>query len=212
MRGEAQGATEARRLLDARVTEQDQRLATLQRQVPPADRLTAGLRIVMADRIAAALRDRAPLGPALAVLRRLDVDPKTIAALEPYATEGAPSAADLAQSFKPLGERILAESGPTAAGTASWTDRLRRLADDLVTVRSVADTGGNNPASLVARINGALARGALRDAAAAWDALPESARRTSEDWGRRLKQRVAAEDASQTFSERAAATLDASTR
>src|SRR6185436_1500031 len=135
------------------------------------------------------------------------------AALEPYATEGAPSAADLAQSFKPLGERILAESGPTAAaGTASWTDRLRRLADDLVTVRSVVDTGGSTPASLVARINGALARGALRDAAAAWDALPGPARRTSEEWGRRLKQRVAAEDASQTLSERAAAALDASTR
>jgi hypothetical protein len=79
-------------------------------------------------------------------------------------------------------------------------------------VRAVSDAGGNDAPSLVARIQTALANGSLRDAAAAWDALPEPARRLSDDWGRRLKQRLAAEEAVQKIADRALSALDATTR
>jgi hypothetical protein len=79
-------------------------------------------------------------------------------------------------------------------------------------VRAADDKGGNDVPSLIARIQTALANGSLREAAAAWDVLPEPARHLSEDWGRRLKQRIAAEEAVQKISDRALSALDASTR
>ncbi|HZB37397.1 MAG TPA: hypothetical protein VE443_05270 [Beijerinckiaceae bacterium] len=174
-----------------------------------APETTAGLRIVAADRILDALRDGAPYAQALAALKRLNAEPQRLAALEPFAQSGAPTAALLAQEFRPLGERIIAEGrGPAT----SWQDRLARMAEGIVTVRPLGDPATDTAPGLVARIQNALARGALSDAAKAWDALPEPARRTGEEFGRKLKARAAAEDAARAVSNQALAALDASTR
>ena len=214
LRDQMQANAEATRTLERRFADQDQRLTALAQRVGdrnPAEVATAALRVTLADRVGSALRAGSSLGPALEALRRLDIDPQALAALEPYAAQGAPSAAALAQSFKPLGDRIIAESRP-ASSNANWSDRLWRMADQVVTVRAVSDAGGNDAPSLVARIQTALANGSLRDAAAAWDALPEPARRLSDDWGRRLKQQLAAEEAVQKIADRALSALDATTR
>lgn len=214
LRDQVQANAEATRTLERRFADQDQRLAALAQRVGdrnPAEVAATALRVTLADRLGNALRAGASLGPALDALRRLDSDPQALAALEPYAAQGAPSTAALAQSFKPLGERMVAESRP-APSNAGWSDRLWRMADQVVTVRAVSDTGGSDVPSLVARIQSALANGSLRDATATWDALPEPARRLSDDWGRRLKQRLAAEEAVQKISDRALSALDASTR
>ena len=214
LRDQMQANAEATRTLERRFADQDQRLTALAQRVGdrnPAEVAATALRVTLADRLGNALRAGASLGPALDALRRLDIDPQALAALEPYAAQSAPSAAALAQSFKPLGDRIIAESRP-ASSNANWSDRLWRMADQVVTVRAVSDAGGNEAPSLVARIQTALANGSLRDAAAAWDALPEPARRLSDDWGRRLKQRLAAEEAVQKIADRALSALDATTR
>ena len=214
LRDQMQGNAEATRTLERRFADQDQRLTALAQRVGdrnPAEVATAALRVTLADRVGGALRAGSSLGPALEALRRLDIDPQALAALEPYVAQGAPSAAALAQSFKPLGDRIIAESRP-ALSNANWSGRLWRMADQVVTVRAVSDAGGNDAPSLVARIQTALANGSLRDAAAAWDALPEPARRLSDDWGRRLKQQLAAEEAVQKIADWALSALDATTR
>jgi uroporphyrinogen-III synthase len=214
LRDQIQANAEATRTLERRSVEQDQRLTALAQRVGdrnPAEVAATALHVTLADRLGSALRTGAPLGPSLDALRRQNADPQALAALEPFAAQGAPNAAALAQSFKPFGDRIIAESRP-ASSNAGWTDRLWRMADQVVTVRAADDKGGNDVPSLIARIQTALANGSLREAAAAWDVLPEPARHLSEDWGRRLKQRIAAEEAVQKISDRALSALDASTR
>lgn len=196
--------------LDQRQAALDQRLAALARQVSdqgPA--AAASLRIVLADRVARAVREGSPYAEGLAGLRRLGVEPARVQPLEPFATPGAPTAAALAREFKPLGDRIVQDA---RTPPANWRDSLWRMADQVVTVRPIQDAGSTSPASLVARIEDALSRGALKDAAAAWDALPEPARRMSEAWGQRLKQTIAADDAAQRLSTEALSALEASTR
>jgi hypothetical protein len=97
-------------------------------------------------------------------------------------------------------------------GAEDWTDRLLRMAEQVVTVRSVNDPGGTGVPATVARIEDALERGAIGDAAAAWDSLPEPARQASAEWGRLVKQRAAAEAASRNVAAEAVAALNQATR
>lgn len=193
------------------IATQGQRLAGLEKQFAERspDAMAAGLRVVASDRVIDALRDGAPFLHALAALRRLNPNAPSLAPLEPFATTGAPTAAALAEEFRPLGQNIVA----AARGPASdVTDRLWRMAEGVVAVRPVAEAGTTTVPGLVARIENALERGALQDAAAAWDALPEASRQASEAWGRKLKARAAADAAARTISAEALASLDAAAR
>jgi len=78
-----------------------------------------------------------------------------------------------------------------------------------VTVRAVGDGSGRDVPGLVQRIETALARGALPEAAAAWDSLPEAPKALSADWGTRLKSRIAADNAAQALGADSLAALDA---
>jgi hypothetical protein len=207
----AQGATAAAQSLERRIADQDQRLAALAKQVAErgSDGLTAGLRVTLADRLADALREGAPAGQTLAMLGRLGAKPDLLRPIEPYAQSAPPSAAALAQEFKPIGERMIAE-GRTPA--ADWSERVWRMLDRVVTVRAVGDPKASDVASLVSRIENALERGAVGDALAAWNALPEPSRRLAPEWGARLQQRAAAETAAQTIYAEALSALEASTR
>ena len=207
----AQAAAGAAQALERRIADQDQRLAALAKQFSERgpDAMAASLRVTLADRLADALQDGAPLGQILAMLRRLDVKPETLRPLEPYAQSGPPTTTALAQEFRPLGQRMIAETRPSSV---DWGERVWRMLDKVVTVRAVGDPKSTDVANLVARIEDALARDAVGEAAEAWDALPEPARGVAPDWGTRLKQRAAAEGAAQKVYAEALSTLEASTR
>jgi uncharacterized coiled-coil protein SlyX len=191
--------------------QQGDRLAAIEKQLaelgPKA--MASGVRVVAADRVSDALRDGAPFPHAFTALQRLDGDAARLAPLEPFAQVGAPTAAALADAFKPLGQRIIAEARGPATG---WTDRLWRMAEGVVSVRPMGETGSTAVPSLVARIENALSGGRFQEAVAAWDALPEPARRLSEEWGKTLKARAAADEAAKRVSAEALAALDAATR
>ena len=104
---------------------------------------------------------------------------------------------------------ILRESRGPAEG---WTDRILRMADRVVTVKPVNEPGSTGVPALVARIRQALDRGDVVEAAAAWDALPEPARRLSEDWGRQVKAVAQAQQAAQAVATDALATLNRTTQ
>jgi hypothetical protein len=197
--------------LDQQIGSVDQKVAALAKQVAEggSDATRAGTRVVLADRLDEALRDGAPYAEELAALRRLAPDDGKFAPLEPFAERGAPTAASLAQSFKPIGERMIRD---TRQGSDGWTDRLARMAERIVTVRSVGDPNATDVPSLVARIEAALNRNAVKEAVAAFDALPEPARRIAGDWAQTLKQRAAAEAAARTVSAEAVAALNPPTR
>jgi hypothetical protein len=172
----------------------------------PPSLLQAGLRAVVAGQIGQNLRAGIPLGSGLSALERLGAAGPTLDPLRTYAAQAAPGAATLAAEFKPLAERITAEpQGPAG----SITDRLLRVADKIVTVRAVGDGSGRDVPGLVQRIELALARGALPEAAAAWDSLPEDPKRISAEWGARLKARIAADNAAQKLGADSLAALDA---
>jgi hypothetical protein len=88
-----------------------------------------------------------------------------------------------------------------------WTDRLARMAERIVTVRAIDNPHATDTPSLVARLEAALDRNDLQEAAAAFDALPEPARRIAADWGQTLKQRAAVEAAARAVAAEAVAAL-----
>lgn len=183
-----------------------------------ASRLQAGLRVVAADRVATALALGQPYAEALGALKGLDASQATgnLAMLEAYAAGGAPTVQGLAREFRPLAERIEAGSREAAqrgvAATGSLTDRLASMAGSIVSVRRVGDApvaAGPNPLS---RVQAALDRGDLADAAKAWDALPDGARAASAEFGASLKRRAAADEAARAISTAALAALGAPAR
>jgi hypothetical protein len=197
--------------LDRQVASNAEKLAALQASVeklPPA-LMQTGLRAVVAGQVQEGLRSGVPLAPALAALDRLGAGGPNLEPLRPFAEQAAPSAAVLASEFKPLAATITATpQGPSA----SIADRLLRVADKVVTVRAVGDGSGRDIPGIVGRIEASLARGALAEAASAWDTLPEDARRASADWASRLKRRVAADEAARRLGAEALAALDAPAR
>ncbi len=208
---QTQAAANARQALERRVADQDQRLAALAKQLTERgpDAMAASLRVTLADRLADALHDGAPLGQILAMLRRLEVKPDTLRPLEAYAQSGPPTATALTQEFRPLGQRMIGESRPSSA---DWGERVWRMLDKVVTVRAVGDPQSTDVASLVGRIEDALARDAVDEAAAAWDALPERVRAVAPEWGAKLKARAEAEGAARKVYADALSALEASTR
>jgi hypothetical protein len=195
---------------DRRAGEQEGRLADLSRQVTATTEATTqpAIRVILAERLGTALRNGAPYTDVLAALRNAETEPARLSALEPFAQQGAPTAAELAQDFGPLGARILQEERPA---DAAWTDRLLRMADKVVTVRPVNAPETAGVTGLVGRIEQALGRGDVAAAVTAWEALPEPSRRLSEEWSRQAKARAAADAAAQAIVSDAVAALNTRT-
>lgn len=195
---------------DRRTGEQEQRLADLSRQVTQAAAATTrpAIRVILAERLGSALRNGAPYTDVLSALRNAEADPAGLQALEPFAEQGAPTAAELAQDFRPLGDRILQQERPA---DASWSDRLLRMADKVVTVRPVDAPDKAGVTGLVGQIEQALTRGDVAAAVSAWEALPEPARRLSEEWGQQAKARAQADAAAQAIVSDAVAALNTRT-
>jgi len=206
--GELQGSIAEQ---DRRVAEQVQRLEELTRRLAEGndDATKAGIRVVLTDRLVDALGNGEPYADLLSALRRIEGDAAKLAPLEPFAEQGAPTAAELAQSFKPLGATILRDD---RAASGDWTDRLLRMADRVVTIRPVNAPDAAGVPGLVARIDQALARGDVADAVVAWEALPEPARRLSEEWGRQAKARAEADQASRALAADALSALNRTTQ
>lgn len=209
-------AETSRRFADAdrRFGEQEQRLGALSQQATENTRNAeaasqTGTRVVLAGRLNDALQSGTPYAEVLDGVKKAGAEPARVAPLEPFAQQGAPTAQALAQRFEPLETTILRESrGPAE----SWTDRLLRMADKVMTVRPVNEPGSNGVPALVSRIRQALERGDVVGAAAAWDTLPEPSRRVSEEWGRQVKAVAEAHQAAQAISADALATLNRTTQ
>jgi hypothetical protein len=199
---------------DRRFTEQEQRLATLSQQAAENTRNAeaasqTGTKVVLAGRLNDALKSGTPYAEVLDGVKKAGADAGRVAPLEPFAQQGAPTAATLTQGFEPIETAILRESRGPAEG---WTDRLLRMADRVVTVKPVNEPGSTGVPALVARIRQALERGDVVEAAAAWNALPEPSRRLSEDWGRQVRAVAEAHQAAQAISADALATLNRTTQ
>lgn len=194
-----QASANARQAIETQVADLSKRVSQ------GADDITrAVVRMMLAQRLGDSLRAGSPYGETLQALRTNGADAAGLGALEPFAEKGAPTATALARSFEPLGAAILRDD---RAAAGSFTDRLLRMADRVVTIRAVDEPGATDVPSLIARIEQALERGNVQEAVSAWEALPEPARRLSDEWAARAKARASADASAQAIANDAVAVL-----
>jgi hypothetical protein len=205
--GQAQAA-EAAKAVDRRLQEQAEQIAALDKSVAQraeAGTVQAALRVVVVDRVAAALEAGMPYAEPLASLRKLDPGTDSQAAsLAPFAETGAPTAGQLADEFRPIAEKIAAkrqaQRAKNAAETGDFRSKLLSMADGLVQVRKVdAPAAPEASADPEGKVQAALDRGDLPSASAAFAALPAEARDQAGDFGAKLKARADAEEAVRTL-------------
>ncbi len=165
---------------------------------PAAIAIVAG---VIGDRLAAG----APFGPELAALKRLGVDPAELAALQAV-LEGAPTGGALATSFDAIAPKVLAA---TSQGEGSGVvDRFLAHMRNLVRVRNLNETAGDDPQAIVSQIEAACRRGDIAGALAAFSKLPEAGREAATDWRTKAGARQAADAAVQSIREAAIGRLE----
>ncbi|WP_374309568.1 COG4223 family protein [Methylocella sp.] len=161
--------------------------------------------------MATMLRDHvdsgAPYEADLLALQNLGVDAARLAPLRARAKAGAPTAADLAESFSRLAPTLELTDPPQEAGVI---DRLKHDALALVRVRREAEPSDADIPGRLAAIGAALKRGDVAGAYALWTQLPESLKAKSADWGDLAKARLDAVAAANAIEADAATALSKS--
>ena len=150
------------------------------------------------------LRSGAGFGHELATLQRLGVDAAALAPLEAV-VNGAPTNDALATSFSAVAPHVLAAT--SQPDTGSVTDRFLSHLHNLVKVRELNETAGDDPQALVSQIEAESRRGDIGAAVATFDKLPEAARKAAGDWPTLARARQAAEAALQSIREAAVGQL-----
>jgi hypothetical protein len=206
--------------LDQKLGAVDARIGALQAKIdqpktdvraPTADKQTAtaaaddpAALAVVAQSLLQALSRGTPFATELSALKSLKADPGKVAALEPLAQSGAPTARALADRFRPLADEIAKQDQPAQG---SFFERIAESATHLVRVRSVGEKQGSDPAALASQIQAALDRGDLNRAHDVWTKLPDRSKARSQDFARALDARIAADNAAQTLATDAIARL-----
>ena len=150
------------------------------------------------------MRSGAGFGHELATLQRLGVDAAALAPLEAV-VNGAPTNDALATSFSAVAPHVLAAT--SQPDTGSVTDRFLTHLHNLVKVRELNETAGDDPQALVSQIEAESRRGDIGAAVASFDKLPEAARKAAGDWPTLARARQAAEAALQSIREAAVGQL-----
>lgn len=198
-------AVNAVRALVPRLAEVEQIGKTVGTPSAPA---TGAARLILADRLGKALAEGRPFAVEARALAATGASAESMQVLNGLAAGGAPSGAGLLADFRKLRAVLAVEP---ANVDAPWTERLLKLTDGLVRVRSTGTVEGSSPAAITARIEQALQRGDVAAAQAAWAQLPEPARRASEAFGAALKQRADADRAIKAITDDAIKALSAAT-
>jgi hypothetical protein len=186
------------------------RVATVERSEKAAEKAAASAdRAVRLALAATALNAAVERGDAFAAeltaVKALGADPKLVAALEPFARAGVPTAAALARQFSELAPALQqAAEPPPREGVLG---RLQMNAEKLVRIRRVDEAAGTDAAALVARSEATAARGDLAGAAAELGELPPNARVSADAWIKSVQARAAAIDASRRLAADALAGL-----
>jgi hypothetical protein len=159
---------------------------------------------IIAEAAEERLRSGAGFGPELAALQRIGVDAAALAPLQAV-VNGAPTNSALAASFSAVAVHVLAAT--SQPDTGSVTDRFLTHLHNLVKVRELNETAGDDPQALVSQIEAESRRGDIGAAVASFDKLPEAARKAAGDWPTLARARQAADAALQAIREAAVGQL-----
>jgi hypothetical protein len=175
------------------------------RETPSADDRAARLTIA-AEALRAAVERDAPYQAELAATKSLGADQSATAPLEPFAGTGVPGAAALARELAGL-TSALRQAAEPAADNRSFLGRLESNAQRLVRVTPVDAPPGDDPASVVTRINVDAAHADIAAALADIAKLPDAAKPLAVAWVDKAQARNAAIAASRKLAADALAAL-----
>jgi hypothetical protein len=147
--------------------------------------------MVATEALRAAIERGAPYQAELAAVKSLGVDQGATAPLEPFAAGGVPSAVTLAHELAALAPALRQAAEP-AAGNRSFLERLEANAQQLVRLTPVNAPAGDDPASVMARINADAARADIAAALADIAKLPDAAKSLTAAWVQKAQARDAA--------------------
>jgi hypothetical protein len=164
---------------------------------------------VAAEALRATVERGAPYQAELGAVTALGAEQNATAALQPFAAQGVPGAAQLGRELAAL-TPALYRATEAEPNNDSFFARLESHAQKLIRITPVgtsAAPAGDDPASVIARINGAAARGDMAGAAANIAKLPDAARSLADGWVKKAEAREAAIAASQRIAADALAAL-----
>jgi hypothetical protein len=162
--------------------------------------------VVVASTLNAAVERGAPFVAELAAAKAAAPDPKLLAALEPFASSGVPTAAVLTRELTALMPAVAKTVGTSSRG-GGILDRLKASAERVVTIRPIDEIPGDEPAAIVRRIEIRAEQGNLNGAMAEIAKLPDNARALTKEWAARVQARSAAVEASKRFAADALASI-----
>jgi hypothetical protein len=195
--------------LSARVAALEAAIAALQNELaanPAGDQATRLAALTTSLRLAVESGNSftAELNDVKSVIK----DPQVLAPLQPFAASGVPSAAQLSHDLSALVPTLL-QAADTTLATGSFLSRLEAHAEHLVRIRPIDAPSGDEPTSVISRIEREAARGDVADALAEFSKLPAPVRAPAEDWIKRAQQREAAIASARTISADALSALTA---
>jgi len=111
----------------------------------------------------------------LAAARLLHLDERALASLEPFAATGVPTQDQLLREFSALVPELLRASVPTGRDLG-YLDRLQASAAKMLNIRPVRDEPGDDPTTVIGRIEFKIARQDIAGVVAELDKLPSPAK------------------------------------
>lgn len=160
---------------------------------------------------AIALRDAVdagmPFGAELAAVKALSGDASAVAAIEPFAASGVPSAEALGRELAGLMPAIWRAARKEEPQAGTFIERLQANAEKIVRIRPAGEIAGDDPASVRARIETRAGNADIRGALAELAKLPPEARAPAEAWVKKAQARNAAIAAARNLSQTALAAL-----
>jgi hypothetical protein len=167
-------------------------------------------RTVRAAVIAAALRNAVerddPFTVELAAARSLGLDEKALASLEPFAETGLPKRSELLGGLAALVPELLRAGGPSGHDL-SYLDRLQASAAKMLNIRPVRDEPGDDPTTVIGRIEFKITQQDLAGVIADLDKLPAPARELAQPWRTKILARQGAIEAARLIATGALAKL-----
>ena len=161
---------------------------------------------VAAEALRATVERGAPYQAELAAAKSLGADPSATAPLAAFAASGVPGAAALGRELAGL-VPALQQAAEPAANNSSFLSRLESNAQHLVRITPVDAPPGDDPASVVTRINVDAAHADIAAALADIAKLPDAAKPLAAAWVEKAQARNAAMAASRKLAADALAAL-----
>jgi hypothetical protein len=150
---------------------------------------------LVAAGLRSALERSEPFTAELAAAKTVGIDPALLAQLGPFASTGVPNVQELFRELGGLIPEMLKVSAP-AAQEGSYLDRLQAHAERLIRIRPVGDQAGDDPATVIGRIERDMARRDLPAVLAELDKLPAPAQAIAETWRKKALARQTIGEAS----------------